>query len=236
MRPATLALVGLACFAGFAALAHVQATAANDQASADDGSSDTPDLASAPSSWNNVDLWGMTTAAIESQSVTSTLTAQDTSAANLRAFLDMIASSEGTDRAADPYRVCYGYRHTIADLADHPAVSGEWRGESIANLGPQYAGKVSTAAGRYQLIKPTWIACRNALRLADFSPASQDAAAVYLIKARGALAKVQAGEVADAIRLCRNEWASLPGGDSGQPQRRLEALLQVFDNAGGSLA
>ena len=236
MKAHQLALIGVACLAGFAAIAHAQATAANDHAADDSTSSDAPDLASAPSSWNNVDLWGMTTAAIESQTVTSTLTAQDTGAANVRAFLDMIASSEGTDRAADPYRVCYGYRHTIADLSEHPAVTGEWKGESIANLGPQYAGKVSTAAGRYQIIKGTWLTCRNALRLPDFSPASQDAAAVYLIKQRRALEQVQAGQVADAIRLCRNEWASLPGGDSGQPQRRLEALLQVFDNAGGSLA
>lgn len=233
MKPAALALVGLAAFAAFTALAHNQAASSNTDAEA--APADDAPAFELPS-WNNVDLWGMTTAAIESQSVTSTLTAQDTGAANVRAFLDMIASSEGTDRAADSYRVCYGYRHTIADLSEHPAVTGEWKGESIANLGPQYAGKVSTAAGRYQIIKGTWLTCRNALRLPDFSPASQDAAAVYLIKQRRALVQVQAGQVADAIRLCRNEWASLPGGDSGQPQRRLEALLQVFDNAGGSLA
>ena len=258
MKPAAVALIGLAAFAAFTALAHQQATAANDLAAQDSppaapdgwwpaGSSDLASSAAepavdvdvaieAPSSWNSVDLWGMTAAAIESRSVSSAVTAQDARAENVRAFLSMIATSEGTDRAADPYRVCYGYRHTIQDLIDHPAVTGEWMGESIANLGPKYSGMKSTAAGRYQIIKPTWVRCRNALRLADFSAASQDAAAVYLIKTRRALDAVQAGRIEEAISLCRDEWASLPGGSSGQPQQRLASLLESFTTAGGYLA
>ncbi len=159
---------------------------------------------------------------------------------NVTAFLSMIASAEGTNRARDPYRVCYAYAHTIASFADHPAVTGEWRGEKLpdamcrgANLSP---GCVSTAAGRYQLIKPTWLACKRALGLVDFTPASQDAAAVYLIRQRGALADVQAGRIADAIEKCRKEWASLPGAGYGQPERQLAALLDTYQGAGGALA
>lgn len=159
---------------------------------------------------------------------------------NVAAFLSMIAFAEGTNRAADPYRVCYSYRHTIRDLSDHPAVTGEWRGEPLppamceaAGLSP---GCVSTAAGRYQLIRPTWLRCKRALSLPDFSPASQDAAAVYLIRARGALEAVEAGRVADAVQLCRREWASLPGAGWGQPERRLTALLEAFEVAGGVVA
>jgi len=70
-------------------------------------------------------------------------TAPATQAANVRAFLDMIQFAEGTAGQPDPYRVCYGYRHTIASLKEHPAVSGEWRGErlpgsfcSAAGMGP----------------------------------------------------------------------------------------------------
>jgi muramidase (phage lysozyme) len=163
---------------------------------------------------------------------------------NLAAFLSMIAFSEGTDGAADPYRVCYAYKHTIDSLAQHPAevVDGvrEWAGEKLpdamcrsAGLSP---GCVSTAAGRYQLIRPTWIEAKRALGLTDFSPASQDAAAVYLIRKRGALSAVERGQVANAIALCRKEWASLPGADYGQPERRLSALLDVYERSGGAFA
>lgn len=155
---------------------------------------------------------------------------------NCAAFLAMIAKSEGTDRAADPYRVCYGYRHTIQRLDDHPAVTGEWTGESIANLGPQYAGMVSTAAGRYQIIKASWLEGKRALGLPDFSADSQDRWALWKISKRGALDDVKAGRIADAIDKCRAEWASLPGAGYGQPERKLSTLLAAFESAGGVLA
>ncbi len=155
---------------------------------------------------------------------------------NTAAFLSLIGFSEGTNRAADPYRVCYGYRHTVRDMSDHPAATGEWKGESLENLGPSYKGLVSTAAGRYQFILPTWRMCKRALNLPDFSPESQDKAAVYLISKRGALDAVEAGDVATAVSLCRQEWASLPGAGYGQPERKLAQLVDVFTGAGGQIA
>lgn len=179
--------------------------------------------------------WGAIERSIDGYQASSAM-----SNANVRAFLSMIAAAEGTNRGADPYRVCYGYKHTIKSLSDHPAVTGEWRGERLpdavcseAGYGP---GCVSTAAGRYQLIRPTWLACKRALGLASFSPDSQDAAAVYLIRQRGALDAVKAGRIAEAVQLCRREWASLPGAGYGQPERRLSALLESFVVSGGVLA
>lgn len=177
--------------------------------------------------------------AIEQQ-VNAYQTEQAMSDQNTAAFLAMIRNAEGTDRRPDPYRVCYGYAHTIADLSDHPAVTGEWRGEKLpdaicsgAGLGP---GCVSTAAGAYQLIRPTWLDVKRKLGLTDFSAASQDAAAVYLIKRRGALDDVQAGRLGDAIAKVAREWASLPGAGYGQPERRLAGLSDAFTRAGGVLA
>lgn len=178
-----------------------------------------------------INPWG----AIERQ-VEQNNTEQAMTDANVTAFLTTIATAEGTDREADPYGVCYGYRHTVRDFSDHPAVTDEWRGESIANLGPRYAGMVSTAAGRYQIIKATWLRAKRALGLSDFSPASQDAAAVWLIGQRGALDAIRRGDFAQAINTCSTEWASLPGSTSGQPQRKLEQLAQVFTDNGGTLA
>lgn len=156
---------------------------------------------------------------------------------NTPAFLSAIDYSEGTSRGGrDPYRTCYGYAHTIKSFADHPAVTGEWRGEKLDSLGAAYVGKVSTAAGRYQLIKPTWLDCKRALSLPDFSPDSQDRAAVYLIKRAGALDDVQAGRFDDAVAKCRTIWASLPGAGYGQPERTLAALRDAFTSSGGNLA
>jgi muramidase (phage lysozyme) len=130
---------------------------------------------------------------------------------NLSAFLDMISHSEGTDRAPDPYRVVFGFKHTIQDLSDHPANTGEWKGEPLDFLGPDYVGMISTAAGKYQITRHTWQSLKVALNLLDFGPASQDAAATLLIKQRRALDAVESGRIAGAIELCNGVWASLPG-------------------------
>lgn len=155
---------------------------------------------------------------------------------NVAAFLTMISHSEGTDRAADPYRCCFAFKHTIVSLADHPAVTGEWHGEPLGFLGPEYVGKVSTAAGRYQIIKPTWLSLKARLRLPDFTGPSQDDGAIQLIKDHGALDLIFAGKITEAIHACRAEWASLPGSDSGQPQARLTDLVNAYGDAGGSFA
>lgn len=163
-----------------------------------------------------------------------------TAARNQRAFLAVLRRSEGTEPTADPYRVCFGFSHTIRDLADHPAVTGEWLGKVLpdsmcinAGFSP---GCRSTAAGAYQIIKPTWLRLRDKLGLVDFGPAAQDQAALALIEARGALADVQDGRFADAVSKCRNEWASLPGNYAGQGQRNLATLEVWFRGAGGEVA
>lgn len=225
------ALIALAVVATAAALLLATRQAANVQAQ-DSAAAPTGDGSTA---FDYINPIGLVESQVESFQVDQSM--QDT---NTRAFLDMIATSEGTRWAADSYRVCFGYRHTIADLSDHPAVSGEWRGEKLsdamckgAGFGP---GCVSTAAGRYQLTKPTWLGAKRALGLTDFSAASQDAAAVYLIRQRGAIDEVQAGNLEKAIALCAKEWASLPGAGYGQTERRLSTLTAAYTDAGGMLA
>jgi len=159
----------------------------------------------------------------------------NTAAANLSAFLAMIRQSEGAD-----YSTCYGYSHTIQDFSDHPAVTGEWTGVVLpdamcANAGYS-PGCKSTAAGGYQIRKPTWVTVRDKLGLTDFSAASQDQAAIQLISDRGALGAVQSGDLQTAITRCRNEWASLPGNSYGQGGRSLDQLTAWYQTSGGTLA
>lgn len=161
-------------------------------------------------------------------------------ATNVAAALATLSQAEGTDRAGDPYRVCYGYKFTIQSFADHPAVLGVWRGETLpdamcegAGLSP---GCVSTAAGKYQIIRPTWLRLKAKLGLPDFSPASQDRAAVELLKERGALELLEQGRFAEAMHAARKEWASLKGAGYGQGERSMEWLTARFVSAGGVLA
>lgn len=161
--------------------------------------------------------------------------------ANLAAFLAMLIHAEGTNRVPDPYRCCYSFAHTVQDMRDHPAETGEWRGE---RMNPEHCKRAgfksgickSTAAGAYQFILPTWRALKGKLQLPDFSKDSQDKAAAELIRMQGAIPDIEAGRIAQAIDKCRNQWASLPGANTGQPERSLAALVKVYVANGGVLA
>lgn len=159
---------------------------------------------------------------------------------NLSAFLATIKHSEGTSLGGrDPYATVYAYQFTIADFSDHPGNLG-WKGVtlsdrmcSLAGFGP---GCVSTAAGAYQITKTTWNRLKKKIYLPDFSRASQDAAALELIRERGALADAAAGRFDQAVQKCRKEWASLPGAGYGQGEKSLAALQAAYAAAGGALA
>jgi muramidase (phage lysozyme) len=161
---------------------------------------------------------------------------------NLNGFLTMLSHSEGTDRAADSYRCCFGFKYEIHDLAYHPAEvrpdgTREWGGEKLPDARCIAAGLHppchSSAAGRYQITLPTWLRLKAKLSLHNFGPDAQDDCAVQLIKERGALDLIYAGEIAAAISKCSGEWASLPGSSAQQPQRSFAQLLNAYQAAGG---
>jgi muramidase (phage lysozyme) len=143
---------------------------------------------------------------------------------NVSAFLQTIRVSEGTS-GSDGYSILVGGGH-FDSFADHPR-----RLVYIASIGTN-----SSAAGAYQILRRTWDGVAAKLSLPDFSPASQDRAAVELIRERGALADVRAGRFADAVTKCRKEWASLPGAGYGQRENSLASLQGAYVNAGGNLA
>jgi muramidase (phage lysozyme) len=145
--------------------------------------------------------------------------------ANVKAFLAVIRAGEGT-ADQDGYRRHFGGA-LFDSFADHP------RKAITAGLGKnQYT---STAAGAYQHLSRTWAECKAALNLPDFSPASQDLAAVFLIDRRKALQDVLDGRIEDAIRKCAREWASLPTSPYGQPVKTMEQALATYAKAGGVL-
>lgn len=148
---------------------------------------------------------------------------------NLRALLDTIAFSEGTDKPGQPTKD-HGYDVVVGGglftgYADHPRQL-----ISLPRLGIK-----STAAGRYQLLARYYDAYKKSLSLPDFSPLSQDKIAIQQIRERRALPLIEAGRFDEAIAAIRNIWASLPGAGYGQHEHKLDTLRQVYLKAGGKL-
>ena len=146
--------------------------------------------------------------------------------ANMRAFLAVIRAGEGTPDD-DGYRRLFG-GDLIERLDDHPRIP----------VTRKLAGRpiTSTAAGAYQFLARTWDECRAALQLPDFGRTSQDLAAVFLIRRRGALDDVLAGRFEQAVAKCAREWASLPGSPYGQPTKTIAQATRTYTDAGGSFA
>lgn len=161
----------------------------------------------------------------------------------LAAFLYMIRNAEHVPaavRTGRDYGTFYG-GGAFRDFSDHPVLTGELKGVPLsdsmcraAGFGP---GCVSTAAGAYQIIKPTWQRVRAAGSwgpyLADFSPASQDEAARRLLIECGALRQLDAGNVSAAILKAGKLWASLPGSTANQNPKSMDTALVYFMNGGG---
>jgi muramidase (phage lysozyme) len=140
---------------------------------------------------------------------------------NVQAFLRVIRTGEGTADSGGYSRLFGGGQFT--SFAWHP------------NVRVPYGATYSTAAGAYQIVKKTWEWIAQELGLKDFSPASQDMAALALLAYRGALDDVLAGNFDAALRKASKEWASLPYSTAGQPKISLAKAQQIFFDGGGTV-
>jgi muramidase (phage lysozyme) len=159
---------------------------------------------------------------------------------NRKAFLDMLAVSEGTSTSR--FTKCDGYDiivvgadgvwELITDFSTHPFANG-LRPSKVINA---ESGLISSASGRYQFMKKDWNHYRDTLQLPDFGPESQDKWAIQLIKECRALPAIDAGRFDEAVHLCRKIWASLPGAGYGQHENTLSKLQAAYVKAGGLFA
>lgn len=144
-----------------------------------------------------------------------------------RAFLDMIAMCEIGEallRESDS-----GYDVLVGATPAKPLLFvGYDRHPNVLNKALN-----STAAGRYQILYRYWTHYQKLLGLPDFSPASQDAYALHILKEQQALAPLDEGDLSGAIERCANIWASLPGASYGQPTRSMAYCRRAFEAAGG---
>jgi lysozyme len=154
---------------------------------------------------------------------------------NINAFLYMIRSCEHRfprDVVNDDcYEIFYGGTR-FADLSDHPVITGELAPVPLPEAMCRAAGLkspcYSTAAGAYQFIRPTWQRLRNKLGLDDFGFASQDQAALELLRETGVIDLIEEGEIENAIRMASKIWASLPGNAYQQNPKAMTFALDRF--------
>ncbi len=143
---------------------------------------------------------------------------------NIAAFLWMIRVCEGTS-GPNGYRTQYTGR-LFESFADHPrqAITAPINGRPVT----------STAAGAYQFLSKTWDECKKVLQLPDFSPQSQDKAAIYLVNQRRALDDVRAGRFTEAVKKTKTIWASLPGSPYDQNPKNFQTALGYYKQGGGT--
>ena len=141
-----------------------------------------------------------------------------------KAFLDMLAWSEGTDNGRQ--KTNHGY-----DVI----VGGELL---LITRSPSQTchAKPKTQINRRRTLPAsfTLVGCLPQAAWPDFSPKSQDAVALQQIKERGALPMIDRGDIRQAIDRCSNIWASLPGAGYGQFEQA-DSLIAKFKEAGGTV-
>ena len=143
---------------------------------------------------------------------------------NVQAFLNAVRLGEGTSDELGYYRIVGG--GTFTDDSVHPHVKV---------FLPKY-NVYSTAAGAYQIIFPTWTGLCKQYDFPDFTPQSQDEAAVALIAEKHALEDVKAGRLEDAVAKCAAIWASLPGSTAGQRTEDFAKVQEMYISHGGTIA
>lgn len=120
----------------------------------------------------------------------------------VRAFLDFIAASEGVKHG---YQTAIG-NYKITDFSRHP-------GNAVRRKFKRTDGTVSSsdASGRYQFMGYTWSGLVKRYGFTDFSPATQDKAAVALILGKkGAMEAILNGNYEQAVMKLGGIWASFP--------------------------
>ena len=142
-----------------------------------------------------------------------------------KAFLDMLAWSEGTDNGRQKTRN-HGYDVIVGgelftDYSDHP--------RKLVTLNPKLK---STGAGRYQLLFRWWDAYRKAAwperllrKVRTLWHCNRlRSVALYPMIDRGLISR-------QAIDRCSNIWASPPGAGYGQFEHKADSLIAKFKRA-----
>lgn len=133
-------------------------------------------------------------------------------------FLGIIKGAEGTAGKGDGgYNIGFGGGQ-FTSYADHPRT----RRAFTQTNGKQ---NVTSAAGAYQILEPTWDDVAPVVGAKDFSPENQDKVAIELIRRGGALDNVLTGDFQGAVNKLGTTWASFPSSPYAQPKKSMNQVL-----------
>lgn len=143
-----------------------------------------------------------------------------------KALHDSIAWAEGTrDYSKDGYNVLFSFKLTDSCNV-HP------------NRCIAFGSSCSTAAGRYQFLTGTWSSVKSANGLTSFEPENQELGAQYLVKSVRKVTvpssrPMTASEFSNAMSKLSYEWASLPPGRYGQPNKTASQMRNMYCSLAG---
>lgn len=141
----------------------------------------------------------------------------------VNALLEVIGRFESNG----DYYILYGGGH-FTDDSHHPNVHVPFY--NPRKPGPQgVPNDYSTAAGKYQINKPTYDTYAPRLGVTDFTPATQDQLAYVILNDIDADVAVANGDIAGAFRLASRKWASMPGSTAGQNPQALQTALDTYN-------
>ena len=142
----------------------------------------------------------------------------------VKAFLDTIADAEGTGARYD-MRVGGG-AYDVNKPHPGNSLTIKSNGQDIN----------SSASGRFQFMAKTWDGLAKTMPelKGSMSPENQLAGAVELIRGRGALDAVLKGDLATAAHKVRQEWASMPSSEYGQPRRSAQYIADAYNRHAAS--
>jgi muramidase (phage lysozyme) len=137
----------------------------------------------------------------------------------MQAFLATIRWAETGNSGRESYRRLV-FNGTFNDLSTHPL---------IKQCAPINGKRIcSTAAGAYQMLDKSWWDLQPKLKLANFSPASQDRMAVEYIRRNNAIADIESGNFAKAACKVGKIWASFPCNFYNQNPKSMEKLNNYY--------
>lgn len=143
-----------------------------------------------------------------------------------KALHDSIAWAEGTrGYSQDGYNVMFSFK-LMSSCNVHP------------NKCLAFGSSCSTAAGRYQFLKGTWDSVKSANGLPSFEPENQELGARYLVSTVRHVTvpgsrPMTASEFSNAMSKLSWEWASLPPGRYGQPNKSASQMRSMYCSLAG---
>ena len=155
--------------------------------------------------------------------------------ARVRAYMRMLRVGEGTEGEIGYTKLFGGKDFTKSphnkDMSDHPQIKVYWYTKKDGTK------MHSSASGAYQVMGYTWSSDnmriqRKVYGIKDFKQESQDLFCIILFKhkRKGMLKLIVEGKIKEATEKYGSyEWASLPPGRYGQPNKTMAKALELYE-------